>query len=300
MRRKWIIPVAAAALALVTTLAVIGYLQSLQQRVAVVPPLKTEAVVVAKANIPERKVVSVDFLELRQLPATAIHPLAARRLEEVTNRVAVAPMFAGEQVLMNKLAPAGITVGLSYVLPKDKRAMTIAVNEVIGVAGFVFPGDRVDVVGTVTLNDKSLTKIVLQDVEVMAIAQKVEQKPGEDPRVTTSATLALAPEQAEVLAQVDNNGKVRLALRPYGSTDRVQTAGMSIEAALGRQPAQPAAPAKGVSSGAASTSRPARKATAITPAARPAAPAVAAASVYSVELWRATEKTTVRFEEGRK
>ncbi len=300
MRRKWIIPVAAAALALVTTLAIIGYLQSLQQRVAITPQVKTEAVVVARANIPERKVVSVDFLEFRQMPATAIHPLAARRLEDVTNRVAVAPMFAGEQVLMNKLAPAGITVGLSYVLPKDKRAMTIAVNEVIGVAGFVFPGDRVDVVGTVTVSDRSFTKIVLQDVEVMAIAQKVEQKPGEDPRVTTSATLALTPEQTEVLAQVDNNGKVRLALRPYGSTERVQTVGMNIEAALGRQAAPPAVQAKAAPSKTASTNRPARKVAVNTPTTLPAASAVATTSVYKVELWRATEKTTVRFEEGRK
>ncbi len=296
MRRRWIVPVAAAALALVTTLAIIGYLQNLQRRFAVVPKVQTEAVVVAKANIPERRIVSVDFLELRQLPATAIHPQAARRIEDVVNRVAVAPTFAGEQVLMNKLAPAGVNVGLSYVLPKDKRAMTIAVNEVIGVAGFVFPGDRVDVVGTVTLNDKSFTKIVLQDVEVMAIAQKVEQKPGEDPRVTTSATLALTPQQTEVLAQVDNNGKVRLALRPYGSTERVQTAGMNIEAAVGRQAAQPAAPARA----AVSVSRPARKVAANTPTTRPVASAVAATNVYSVELWRATEKTTVRIEEGRK
>lgn len=241
MKRRWMIPVVSAVLALVTTLAVTGYLQSLRRQVAVVTPVKTEAVVFAKTNIAERRVVSGDVLELRQVPVTAIHPRAARQMEEVANRVAVAPIFADEQVLVTKLAPLGVNVGLSFVLPKDKRAMTIAVNEVIGVAGFVFPGDRVDVVGTVTVKDVSFTKMVLQGVEVLAIAQKVEQKPGEEPRVTTSATLALTPDQTEVLAQIDNSGKVRLALRPYGVAEKVQTAGMTVEAALGRKAPQPAA-----------------------------------------------------------
>ncbi len=240
MKRRWVIPVVSAALALVTTLAVTGYLQSLRRQVAVVTPVKTEAVVFAKSNIAERRVVSGDVLELRQVPVTAIHPQAVRDIKDAANRVAVAPLYADEQVLGPKLALPGVNVGLAYVLPKDKRAMTIAVNEVIGVAGFVFPADRVDVVGTVTVNDVSFTKMVLQGVEVLAIAQKVEQKPGEEPRVTTSATLALTPDQTEVLAQVDNSGKVRLALRPYGVVEKVQTAGMTVEAALGRKAPQPA------------------------------------------------------------
>src|SRR3989304_3732517 len=168
MRRRWVLPVVAVALALVTTLAA--------------------------------------------------QPAAARRIEDVVNRVAVVPIYPDEQVLSSKLAPIGVSVGLSYVLPKDKRALTLAVNEVIGVAGFIFPGDHVDVVGTVTENEASFTKIVLQNVEVVALAQKVEQKPGEDPKVTTSATLALTPEQVETLPQIANTGKVRLALRPSGGT----------------------------------------------------------------------------------
>jgi pilus assembly protein CpaB len=282
----------AVLLALVTTLAIVGYLQSLRSEVAVVTPVKTEAVVVARANIAERKVVRGDLLEVRQVPVSALHPHAARRIEDVANRVAVAPIFAEEQVLMTKLAPVGVSVGLAYVLPKDKRAMTIAVNEVVGVAGFVFPGDRVDILSTVKVDDVSVTKIVLQDVEVMAVAQKVDQKPGEDPRVTTSATLALTPEQTEVLAQVDTNGKVRLALRPYGVTDRVQTPGMTVDAAVGRRPAAAAAARPPAGTRAATSSAP-RK---------PVRPVVTAAppiptTVHSVELYRATVRSTVNFEE---
>lgn len=297
MKRRWVIPVVSAALALVTTLVVIGYLQRLRQQVAVERPVETEDVVFAKTNIAERKVVGADALELRRVPVTAIHPQAVRHIEEAANRMTVAPIFADEQVLDPKLAPKGVNVGLSYVLPKDKRAMTVAINEVIGVAGFVFPGDRVDVVGTVTVQDASFTKMILQDVQVLAIAQKVEHKPGEEPRVTTSATLALMPDQTEVLAQIDNSGKVRLALRPYGVTERVQTTGKTVEAALGRAAARPAASVAAAVASAASRIRPARGPVSPASEARPVAGANAA---YNVELWRATTRSTVRFEEGRK
>ncbi|MDR7426267.1 MAG: Flp pilus assembly protein CpaB [Armatimonadota bacterium] len=311
MRRRWILPVVAIAMASLTTLAVINYLRSLQREAAVVAPAKTEAVVFAKASIAERKTVTADALELRELPAAAIHPQAARRIEDVVNRVAVAPIFADEQVLLNKLAPAGVNVGLAYVLPKNKRAMTIAVNEVVGVAGFVFPGDRVDVVGTVNEGDLKFTKIILQDIEVVAIAQKVEQKPGEEPRVSTSATLALSPEQVETLAQIDNSGKVRLALRPYGVTEQVRTSGKTIESALGRvvKPAPGPAPQAAVARTAPRprlafgttalrrSSGPSAPTT--TAPAQAAAPKVPAPTIFNVEVWRATTKSVVSFTEAR-
>lgn len=298
MRRRWVIPVVAVALALVTTLAVIGYLQRLRQGAAVVAPVETKAVVFARVDVAERKVVGADILELRQLPITAIHPQAARKVEDVVNRVALAPIFADEQVLLNKLALPGVNVGLSYVLPKTKRAMTIAVNEVVGVAGFVFPGDRVDVLGTVTAGDANtnFTKIVLQDVEVLAIAQKVEQKQGEEPTVKTSATLALTPDQAEVLTQIDNSGKVRLALRPYGVSDQVRTTGKTTEAALGRAGPQPAAVKAAVASAVTRASSTRKR---VSPTGSPI-PAASTAIASSVEVWRGTAKSTVRFAEGRK
>jgi pilus assembly protein CpaB len=226
------------------------------------------------------------------IPAGAVHPQAARRIEDVANRVAVTPIFAGEQVLTPKLATPGVSVGLSYVLPKDKRAMTIAVNEVVGVAGFVFPGDHVDVVGTVRGeggDDLNMTKIVLQNVEVLAIAQKVDQKPGEDPRVTTSATLAVTPDQAESLAQIDNYGRVRLALRPHGVTENVRTSGKTIANVLGRASAAPAKPA-------AARPAPAPR----RPAARPVPPPPPPVPmVQTVEIWRATTRTTVNVDRER-
>jgi pilus assembly protein CpaB len=283
MKRRWVIPVFAAALAVVTTLAILAYLQGLKRPVAVVPQVRTETVVFARTDIAQRRVISPDQLEVRQVPVTAIHPRAARRVEDVANRVALAPIFADEQVLTTMVAPAGVNAGLSYVLPKDMRAMTIAVNEVVDVAGFVFPGDRVDIIGTVTVKDNNLSKIFLQNVVVLAVAQKVDQKPGEEPKVTTSATVALTPEQAETLAQVDNSGRLRLALRPTGVTAEVQTAGKTTEAALGLRPMAQVAAAAGPAS-----SKPTRTGLPIVLGFGPA-------PEEPVELWRGTEKSTVHF-----
>lgn len=232
MKRKWVIPIAAAALALVTTFVVVNYLQRVQKQAEAPKPVETVEVVVAKANIAERKIVGPNLIALRKVPVTAIHPAAARRIEDVANRVAVVAIFAEEQVLLSKLAPAGVNVGLSYVIPKDKRAMTLANNEITGVAGFIFPGDRVDIVATVSVNNQSFSKIALQDILVLAVAQKVDQKQGEEPRVTSSVTFALSPQETEALAQLDASGKLRLALRPYGVSPHVQTAGVTLEAAI--------------------------------------------------------------------
>jgi pilus assembly protein CpaB len=282
MNRRWIIPIFAAGLAIVTTLAILNYLQGLRQPAAVVPQVRTEAVVFAKTDIAQRKVISPDQLEIRQIPFTAVHPRAARRLEDVANRVALAPIFADQQVLSTLVAPPGVNAGLSYVLPKDMRAMTIPVNEVVDVAGFVFPGDRVDIIGSAN----NISKIFLQNVLVLAVAQKVDQKPGEEPKVTSTATVALTPEQVETLAQVDNNGKLRLALRPAGVAAQVATTGKTTEAALGQGPSAPA-----VRSPMSADLRPA-------PAPRVGLPivlGVGPTSDQTVELWRGTERSTVRF-----
>ena len=296
MRRRWVLPVVAVAMALITTLAVVAYLQSMRKQVAEEAPAQMETAVFAATHVAERKVLTADALELREVPASAVHPAAARRIDEVVNRVAIAPIYPGEQVLTSKLAPVGVSVGLSYVLPKDKRALTLAVNEVIGVAGFVFPGDHVDVVGTVRENEASFTKIILQNVEVVALAQKVDQKPGEDPKVTTSATLALTPEQVETLAQIDNIGKVRLALRPYGVTDQVSTSGKTVQAALGRAP-QPAPALRAATGGA--VTRVKATVTKRSAPTRALAPAPLPSERFtSVDVYRATTKSTVTLKEG--
>src|ERR1700730_16119519 len=108
MTRRWLVPFFAAALAVVTTFAILSYLQGMRRPVAVLSQVRTESAVFAKTDIAQRRVISPDQLELRQVPFTAIHPRAARRLQDVANRVALAPIFADQQLLSTMVAPAGV------------------------------------------------------------------------------------------------------------------------------------------------------------------------------------------------
>ena len=279
--RRWVIPVLAVLLALVTTAVVVGYLLSLQRRTAVAPSVPMTDVVVATHVIPTRHIVAAGDLKVVQVPASGLHPHALHAVGEGVNRVAVTEIFEGEQVISDMLAPADVGASLSYVVPKGMRAVTLAMNEVADVAGFVAPGDRVDIVGTVTAGGSPETsRIFLQNVLVLAAAQQADQKPGQPAKVTTSVTLALTPEQVEALTEIDNSGKVRLALRPAGTSRIVETRGQTTLSALNGGAAAPAVVAAPVS-------RPIPVILRVTP--------VAPAPSQTVEIWRGGQRQTVSF-----
>lgn len=279
--RRWVVPAVAVILALVTTAVVVGYLQSLQRRTAVAPPVSMEDVVVATHPIPTRHIIAAGDLKVTRVPASGRHPRALHAVVEGVNRVAVTEIFEGEQVISDMLAPADVGASLSYVVPKGMRAVTIAVNEVADVAGFVAPGDRVDIVGTVVAGGNPETsRIFLQNVLVLAGAQQADQKPGQPAKVTTSVTLALTPDQVEMLTAIDNSGRVRLALRPAGVSGAVQTRGQTTLSALNGQ----GIPAPVVAA----------------PAFRPVPVIIrvstpAPAPSQNVEIWRGGQKQMVQF-----
>jgi len=281
MNRRWVVPAFAVILALVTTAVVVGYVQTLQHRVGpTAPPVAMADVVVAKRTIPTRHIIGAADLAVRRVPASAVHPRALRNVGDGISKVAVTEIFEGEQIISDMVAPASVGASLSYVVPSGMRAMTIGVNEVVDVAGFVAPGDRVDIVGTVTVSGSQETsRIFLQNALVLAIAQQPDQQPGQPPKVTTSVTLALAPDQIEALTEIDNSGKVRLALRPAGSTGIVETWGQTAGSALNRL-AAPVAP-RAAAADPVTIVRPSRT---ITPP-----------PSHTIEIWRSTQKQTVNF-----
>lgn len=279
--RRWVIPALAILLALVTTGVVIGYLGTLSRRTAVAPSVPMTNVVVATHVIPTRKIIAAGDLKVVQVPEAGLHPRALHAVAEGVNRVAVTQIFEGEQVISDMLAPADVGASLSYVVPKGYRAVTLAMNEVSDVAGFVAPGDRVDIVGTATAGGAPETsRIFLQNVLVLAAAQTADQKPGQPAKVTSSVTVALTPEQVESLTAIDNSGKIRLALRPAGVGDTVQTRGQTTLSALGGSPV--AVPV---------TAAPARS--------LPSVPVVvvqpAPAQSSTIEIWRGTQHQSVNF-----
>lgn len=206
-------------LGLITSTVAYVYVKNLA-RPAQQPSVRaTESVVVALQAIPARTVITQEMVAGREYPREAVHPGALRRLSEAVGQITVEEIEAGEQVLKARLLGPNETLGLTRVIPEGHRAVTVAVNEVAGVAGFVKPGDRVDVLCTIpgVGNEPSRTSTVLQDVLVLAMAQDMERDKDGKPKVTTSATLAVTPDGAQKLALAEEVGVLRLALRPLVS-----------------------------------------------------------------------------------
>jgi len=149
------------------------------------------------------------------------------------NRVAVRAINKGDAVTEQKLKPRSGGPGagfMTYVVPQGHRAVTVAVNEVAGVAGFLTPNDRVDVIVTTPIpnNDKeSISKIILENVPILATGQVTDQKEGK-PVVVPTVTLDLVPEDAEKLVLSATKGSLQLLLRNIADSTQVDTKGATI------------------------------------------------------------------------
>ncbi len=161
---------------------------------------------------------------------------------KVQGRVAIRQISAGDIVTESKLMPinrAEMGGVMAYIVPQGHRAVTVAVNEVAGVAGFITPGSRVDVVLTTEITtstntaDDQFSKIILQNVPVLASAQATEQKDGK-PSIVPTVTLDLLPADAERLIVGAKKGTLQLLLRNVIDTTDVTTTGMTVSKALNR------------------------------------------------------------------
>lgn len=214
----------AVCLGLLSATLVYNYLMSFEP----LKPVETVEVVVATRKVATHTTVTRYMVERRRLPIDAVHPEAIFDVSEVHGRISISEILSGEQILRSRLLPLGQIPGLSFTIPADKRGMTIAVNEVIGVAGFIKPGDRVDVIATFTM-DQPLTITVLENVTVLAIAQDMDNQQKPLARVSTSVTLALSPNQVEAIILADEQGSLRLALRPPEASGLASRQGTGIE-----------------------------------------------------------------------
>ena len=172
-------------------------------------------VVVATQTIPQRTRITQEMVSSQKVPTSYIHSDALRSLKLAVGRVTQAEIMAGEQVLIGRLVEKGKEPSLSYAIPPGMRAITVAANEVIGVAGFILPGDRIDVLATFPGEKagEETTTTVLESVEVLAISQDREE--GEKKaKVATTVTLAVDAHGAAKLTLAEEMGKLRLALRP--------------------------------------------------------------------------------------
>ncbi len=179
-------------------------------------------VVTAATDISAQSVIKSDQLTTKvQLRRNAPEG-AATSPEQVAGRVALVNLPEGQVIRADQVAEPGPGLGLAYMVPQHMRAITVGLDPVSGVAGFLKPGNHVDVLATITDDDTTVTITVLQDVELLALGQRPQPAPEETPKASgkparfdtqPSATLAVTPEQAQRLFLAESKGKLRLALR---------------------------------------------------------------------------------------
>jgi pilus assembly protein CpaB len=211
-------------------------------------------IVVAAIDIELGSRLNPQMLKTVDWPSGSIPPGALSDPQLLQDRVVKTSVLRGEPVLEAKLAPVGTKGGLSAVIPEGKRAMTVRVNDVIGVAGFALPGNYVDIVVNTQLEgearngqDKQISKIVLEHILVLAVAQEANRDETK-PKVVNAVTLELTPEQAEKLDLARSVGTLSLVLRNQIDRKEVDTRGiMKRQLLIGdtvqaEPPAEPAKP----------------------------------------------------------
>jgi pilus assembly protein CpaB len=268
----------AVVVALVATFLIHGWLKQMTN--TQVQARETQAVVVAAVDLPWGTSITSSMIKTmpylkESLPAGHFTDLAAP-----VGRTIIYPMKANEPLFESQLAPTSVSMGgvAALVTPK-KRAMAVKVDKIVGVSGFIHPGNRVDVLVTLSRNTRSqdpMTKIVLENILVLATGTELE-KTGkqEKPAQVDVITLEVTPEEGEKLALAASEGKLQLALRNYTDTTTTETQGTTIPGLL----AQPAAPKAVV-----------KKA--------PAAPKPAASPSVKVEVIRGSKVTETNFKKG--
>lgn len=187
--------------------------------------IPTDKVMVAIVVIPARTIIKPEWVEMKAIPVNAIPADAARLPKDVIGKITKSDVLPGETIRKQRLLAEGERLGLPFMIPAGFRGMAVPVDEATGVAGFIKPGDIVDVLVTLEddLFDQRITATLLQGIQVLAVAQDMEapadEKLAKKGKVATSVTLAVDPMQAERLTLAMESGKIRLVLRPLNSGD---------------------------------------------------------------------------------
>src|ERR1700728_632488 len=213
MNRSRLLMIGAVALALGVLVALFVY-RNLQGRVSASSDPGAD-VIVAADDIQVGARVEEHDVRLVKYPASALPAGTFNTRGKVLGRGVILPISRGEFLLPSKLAPDNAGAGLAALIPPGMRAVSVRVNEVVSVAGFVGPGTRVDVLLTGTPNgsSESQTNTVLQNVAVIASGHTLERNAAGEAQSTPVITLLASPDDAERLTLASSEGHIQLALR---------------------------------------------------------------------------------------
>ena len=231
------------------------------QQVATARPVSTQQVVVASEALPVGTRLTTANVKLIAWPSSS--PMAGQltNVADVVDRAVITNVSPNEPILEAKLAPRSAGAGLPATIPEGMRAVSVAVNDVVGVAGFVTPGTSVDVLVTGQIpganqnsSTENITRTILENVRVLAAGQKIEQDRDGKPQTVPVVTLLVMPQDAARLTMASTEGKIQLAHAKHyrrgdresrpGSSGRALRRGRTTAAAQGRDCRTPRA-AKG-------------------------------------------------------
>jgi pilus assembly protein CpaB len=272
------------------TLASLGVYVAIRRRPAL--QVETPSAFVVVAATPLELGVSLTRDHVRQIAWPARNPVAGSfsKIEDVVNRGLVAPVLENEPITESKLAPLESGAGLPPAIRPGMRAMSVKVNEVIGVAGFVVPGTKVDVLVTIHEERSSMTRVVVSNAQVLAAGTRYDEaqaKKEGKPIPSSVVTLMVSPSDAERIALASTEGQLMLALRNPLDTNTARTPGIRTAELFEAEPTRPAPP---------KASAPPRQVTRVAEVAPPPPPPPPVAAPPTVETIKAgkREKEVIR------
>ena len=258
-------------------------------------------VAVAKVAIPLGSKIVAEQIMVVQFPKESTPDGAFESPEKLAGRVAVVNIAAREPITEARLAPEGTAAGLSAIIPEGYRAMTVKVDDAAGISGFIMPGTLVDVVVTIdpregSGNQDPISKIVLQNIKVLASGQNIDKPENErEANSVKAVTLQVTPEQAEKLALASTEGRLQLVMRSQIDQGDEQTPGVNKRNLLGGDIAKPQPePGSLKSEQPKSETKPVRRHASPKPAAA-AAPAAPQPTPRQVEMIEGAKKRSVEF-----
>ena len=227
--RSWWMLMGAAASGLLAGYVALVYVSEEPAPLQAAVPSQT--VVVAARDLTAGAILRREDVETVNWPGSAVPEGFATQAGEVVGRGLITEVRKNEPLLDSKLAQKEAGGGLPITIPEGMRAVSVEVDEVVGVAGFVLPGTRVDVLVTVmpgTDRTQITTRIILQNVRALAADQRYQQDIEGEPQYVTVVTLLVTPEQAEELTLAATEGRIQLALRNTLDSEEVATPGRRI------------------------------------------------------------------------
>src|SRR5918992_3163941 len=203
--------------------AVLGAFKALQAT-RLGPRVSMHRIVVATRDIPEGAAIDRAAVTTTDWPAATAPAGSFATLDSVVGRITRVAVFTGDPIVPARLAPIGSGPGLEVKIAPGKRAMGVRINDVAGISGLIQPNSRVDVLVTLrtdAISQRQVAKVFMENMRVLSVGRHMERDGDGEPIDATTATLEVAPDEAERLAVAMNQGSIQLVLRGYGDPSNV-------------------------------------------------------------------------------